>query len=183
MLPQPSRLVLSDSSIGLELRPHRSLERNGVRCFLLSVALAAFAGATLAAMNGAWPALIFAAIEVVAIAFALHLNMRAREDLHRIVIDERDIRIQITERGRTSDLVLPRYWCRVCLRPSRSRLHPCRLQLECQGKACELGSFLNEPDRAEVEKTLQLMIGPCGCAPSLSAAIEVLTRPALEKGT
>jgi uncharacterized membrane protein len=181
-MPMPanaSRIVPSGTSIGLELRPYRSLDARGARYFLLGVAIAAFVGAGIAALNGAWPALIFAAIEVFAVAFALRLNMRPREDLHEVRIDERNVTVEIKERGRSTVAVLPRYWTRVRLDRPHDALERTHLYLECHGKVYEIGYFLNEPELLAAERLLVSLIGPRGCAPDLQARLESMPSAAL----
>jgi uncharacterized membrane protein len=151
----------------LQLRPHRALTARGARYFVASVVAASFLAATVAAFNGAWPALVYAAIQSAVIVVALHLNMRERNDLHELQITATTIRIRFEERGRVSQVSLPRHWTRVQLQRPSTMLHPSVLVLESQGRQFEIGSFLTEADRQALAATLSRMIGPMGQSPAI----------------
>jgi uncharacterized membrane protein len=153
--------------ITFELHPHRTLSENGARVFLASVFAVSFTGAGIAAAYGAWPALLFAALQFAGIRAALRHNRRDRDDVHLIAIGEDTVTVQITERGRTTTACLARHWTRVRLCPSRYALHPARLMVESEGHAYEIGSFLTDEGRRALSHELALVIGRMGESPQL----------------
>jgi uncharacterized membrane protein len=165
--------------IKFELHPHRTLTEHGARMFLGSVFAVSFTGAGLAAAQGAWPALVFAALQFVAVRAALRYNMRDREDVHLIIVADDTVTVQITERGRTTHAQLARHWTRVRLRPAQYAFHPARLMVESQGRAYEVGSFLTEEARRALGRELARAIGRMGESPPLAAT--PLPVPAAER--
>ncbi|MBX5460085.1 MAG: DUF2244 domain-containing protein [Steroidobacteraceae bacterium] len=153
--------------ITFELHPHRTLSDSSARLFLASVFTVSFTGAAIAAAYGAWPALVFAALQFAGIRAALRHNMRERDDLHLIIIGEDTVTVQITERGRTTTAHLARHWTRVRLCPSPFALHPARLMVESEGRAYEIGSFLTDEGRRALSRELTLVIGRMGESPQL----------------
>jgi uncharacterized membrane protein len=139
----------------------------GAQCFIASVIVTSFLAATIAAFHGAWPALIYAALQSTVIVVAFHLNMRERNDFHELRITEETVDIRYAERGRVSSVSLPRHWTRVRLKAAATPLHPSMLLIESGGKCFEVAGFLTEADRRDVAQVLVKLIGPMGHSPPL----------------
>jgi len=60
-----------------------------------------------------------------------------------------------------------RHWTKVKLRAPRSALHPTRLCLESQGRACEVGAFLTDDERRVLAARLQQLVGNMNDSPVL----------------
>lgn len=170
----PSRDVVAPSvtapghDVSIELRPRCLLtQASALRLLGVSCAIT-FAVALLAAAQGAWPALPFAALEMAVLYFALRLSLARGRDFERVEISQDSVRVVACVGARTSETRFQRHWARVRLQPARSTLHPHRLLIECQGRRCELGAFLTEEERSDVAGRLRRLIGPVGESPDLT---------------
>ncbi len=116
------------------------------------------------AVIGAWPALPFAGLELLALGAALHVSRaRVRETIHvdpvRVDIHRQWLgRLPLHGAGRgQGDGSFPTAWLRV-RRSMRHGWYPRRLFVGASGRWIELGSFLNEEQRdllgAEIEATV-----------------------------
>jgi uncharacterized membrane protein len=151
-----------------ELRPHRSLTAAGARLFLMSVAAVSLGASSIIALRGAWPALVFSGIVIFAIYLALRASMRAREDSQEIHITEHKVQLFYIERSHVSAVTLPRCWTRVRLHPSHTTRTTSTLCVESAGRYYEIGSFLTETERRDLEAQLRRLIGGMGAMPSLT---------------
>jgi len=154
-------------ALTFELRPHRSLTDTGARLFLASVAVVSLGTATLIALRGAWPVLLFAMIVFLGVRAALRVNMKARDDHQEIHICEHEVQLRFTERSRTSVVNLKRHWTRARLQRSHRAGHPSALLVESAGRSYEIGSFLTEPARLDLQAQLCRVIGRIGELPPL----------------
>jgi uncharacterized membrane protein len=154
-------------ALTFELRPHRSLTDAGARLFLASVALVNLSAAVLIALRGAWPVLLFAMIVILGVRAALRVNMTARNDHQEIHVYEHEVQLRFTERSRTSVVNLKRHWTRARLQRSHLLGHPSALLVESAGRSYEIGSFLTEPARLDLQAQLCRVIGRIGELPPL----------------
>lgn len=161
-------VTASGRDVSIVLRP-RCLLTHASALRLLAVTCAiTFAAALLAAAQGAWPALPFAALEMAVLYFALRLSLARGRDFERIEISEDSVRVVARVGARTNETRFRRHWARVRLQAAESTLHPHRLLIECQGRCCELGAFLTEQERADVAGRLKRLIGRVGESPELT---------------
>jgi uncharacterized membrane protein len=158
----------------IDLRPHCSLSRRGATAFLASVCAGSFAVAAFVSLQGFWPVLPFAGLEMLVLAWALKTSLARREQGQSILIGEREISVQSRHRlrrdARTVQVVFPRYWAQVKLLRAHTPLHPSRLTIESHGRACEVGQFLTEEERRSVARRLARAIGRVSEAPPLAGA-------------
>ena len=156
------------TSVRIELRPHCSLTPQGARCFFAFTCAITLGASTVAAAAGAWPALIFAVLELLLIRWALQRSLERGRGLEVIEVTEREVLIAVCTRERRSDTAFARHWARVTLQPAMSRMHPSRLLVECQGRRCELGAFLTEDERVNLAARLKRLIGRTNESPALT---------------
>jgi uncharacterized membrane protein len=150
----------------LELRPRCSLTPQGARIFVGIVAGSTFGVGTIFALQGFWPVLPFAGLEVAVLAWAVRASMRAGVERETIVITERWV--TITHHGLKGEhcSVFPRHWAKVKLRAPPVALHPSRLMLESHGRACEVGRFLTEDERRNLAARLTQLVGNVNESPA-----------------
>ena len=149
------------------LMPHRSLTMREARWFFASLCIPSLTIAVLMTLQGYWPILPFAGLELLALGLCLMLNMRSRKDTQQIVITEDGVTIETRHGTRIVHSEFSRHWARVKLRRAKSHWHPSRLTIESHGRACELGSFLTEEARCALAGRLRRLIGRVDESPRL----------------
>lgn len=151
----------------LELFARRSLTPRTACIFVASVAVTTLAVATPFAMNGFWPVLLFAVLEIAALIWAVRASMRAGLERETITINAD--RVTITHHGRGGErcTVFPRHWSSVTLHAPPAALHPSRLMIESHGRACEVGRFLTEDERRSLAARLKQLVGHANESPAL----------------
>ncbi|MGQ0833638.1 MAG: DUF2244 domain-containing protein [Gammaproteobacteria bacterium] len=152
----------------IELAPHCSLSVRGAHVFFGGLVAVSFGIAGVFAIQGFWPVLPFAGLEMLVLAWALWASFARRRFSEAITISERDVLIELCDRERRSQIVFSRHWAQVKLRSPVSRLHPSRLTIESHGRALEVGRFLTEEERRGLAMRLQRLIGRVNESPSLA---------------
>lgn len=132
--------------------PYRSLSPRGV---VVLIAVLAFLAALVVArflLIGAWPVVVFSALEVPAVAVLLLINIRRARVSEMILVDGTAVTVIRTDHaGRRSTVSLPSAWLRVDQDTEANRP---RLVLRSRGDVVEVGSFLHEPDRDALRAAL-----------------------------
>ena len=152
----------------IELVPHCSLTVRGACLCFGGLCALSFTIAGVFALQGFWPVLPFAGLEMLALAWALKASFERRQRTEAITVSEQDILIEVRDRERLSQVVFSRHWSQVKLRRPVSRLHPCRLTIESQGRALEVGRFLTDDERHGLAVRLQRLVGRMNESPSLA---------------
>lgn len=160
--PEPAR-----QGVRIELRPRCSLSPQGARCFFAVTCVIILGTSAIVALSGAWPALIFAVLELLAIRWALQLSLDRGQDREVIEITEDEVHVAVSVGATRSSTSFTRHWAQVRLQPADSRLHPSRLLIESHGRHCELGAFLTEEERCQLATRLKRLIGRTCESPSL----------------
>lgn len=151
----------------IELTPRCSLTPASARVFLGIVGATTFGVATVYALLGMWPVLVFAGLEIVLLAWAVRASMRAGSKRESIAIDERSITFRRSGPAGEHFSVFPRHGSKVKLHAPSTALHPSRLMLESRGQACEVGRFLTEDERRTLAARLQQLVGNVNEPPAL----------------
>jgi uncharacterized membrane protein len=136
------------------LRPNRSISWRGSLLFFGSLVLISTAIALAFAAQGLWMVLPFAGLEMAALGAALYLVSRHCHQCEVINVGASEIAI---ERGYGRPSVrraLPRTWSRVELLRPTGPWQPTRLLIRAPGGVEEVGSFLNESERAQLAENL-----------------------------
>lgn len=152
----------------IEISPHCSLSWHGAATFFGSLCFVSFAIAGLLAIQGFWPILLFAALEMLLLGWALKRSMDRRHHSETITISEDDVAIESCDRRCSACVVFSRHWTQVKLRPGYSPLHPSRLSIESRGRRCEIGSFLTEQERLGLAQRLERLIGRISESPQVA---------------
>jgi uncharacterized membrane protein len=155
------------TGLRIEIRPHCLLGMRQARALLWSIGVLSFSAAGTVALMGAWPVLVFAALEMGIMSAALQSSLQRGKDWQRIEIAGSNVQVSLCERGRIEVHTLTRYWTRIALRRSFSPSLPRQLLLESCGRRIEIGRFLTELERSTLHKRLAQLIGPIGQCPEL----------------
>jgi uncharacterized membrane protein len=143
----------------IELIPRCSLTPTGARLFLAFVGATTFGVASIYALQGMWPVLLFAGLEMALLAWAVRASMQAGSARETIAIDGDTITIRRSDRAGEHFSVFPRHASAVKLHAPSTALHPSRLMLESRGQACEVGRFLTENERRTLAARLKQLVG------------------------
>ena len=151
----------------IEICPNCSLSVRQAVMFFGSLCFISFAVAGMLAIQGFWPVLPFAGLEMIVLGWALKTSLGRRFHRQTITVSDADVSVESRDRAYCSQVVFPRHWAQVKLRRPASRLHPSRLTIESHGRQCELGSFLTEAERRGLALRLQRLVGRINESPSL----------------
>lgn len=153
--------------VRIELRAHNSLTPRQARWFLVTVSLGPMLTAGFCVLQGFWPVLPFAGLEMVLLYLALRWSMRRGQQRESILITPDYVTIHAQLGVVQANTRFPRHWTRVKLRAPQTALHPTRLCFESQGRACEVGGFLTDDERRALAARLQQLIGNMNDSPAL----------------
>ena len=159
------------SPLCIEICPNCSLSVRGALLFFGSLCFVSFSIAGFLALQGFWPVLPFAGLEMIALGWALKMSLGRRFHRQTITVTDADVSVESRDRSYCSQVVFPRHWAQVKLRRPASRLHPSRLTIESHGRQCELGSFLTEAERRGLAQRLQRLVGRINESPSLASPV------------
>jgi uncharacterized membrane protein len=155
-----------DRELRIEICPNCSLSARGAAIFFALTCIAPLGIGALLALEGFWPVLPFAGLELALLGWALNVCLERRFHRQTITVTERDVAVESCVRERCSRVVFPRHWAQVKLRRPAAWHHPSRLTIESHGRQCELGSFLTEEERRGLALRLQRLIGRINESPS-----------------
>ena len=152
----------------IEICPNCSLSVRGALMFFGSLCFISFSVAGMLAIQGFWPILPFAGLEMLGLGWALKVSLGRRFHRQTITVTDEHVSIESRDKVDTSQVVFPRHWAQVKLRRPASRLHPSRLTIESHGRWCEVGGFLTEAERRGLALRLQRLVGRINESPSLA---------------
>ena len=158
---------MSSAAARIEISPYCSLSPRGARLFFGGICGVSFGIAGFVALQGFWPVLPFAGLEMLLLGWALQTSMRRRFHSQIVTVSDADVRIEERNQKTQSSVVFPRHWARVRIHAGYSPLHPSRLCVESHGRSCEVGSFLNEMERRGLAERLKRLIGRLDESPTL----------------
>ena len=156
--PQVRRLVLTAPC---------SLTPRTARWFVGSMAAATLGVAGFFTLQGFWPVLPFAGLEIALLSWAVNASMRDGARRQTITISAESVTIERHDARGNRLSVFPRHWVRVKLHAPPAALHPSRLTLESHGRVCEVGEFLTEDDRRGLAVRLKQFVGNVNESPAL----------------
>lgn len=145
------------------LRRNCSMSPRDLGALFVCLGLTTFGVATVCALSGAWFVLIFAAIEVGALAVTFIVYARHAGDCERLTLTARTLRVESDIGGRLTVSDLPRAWVRVNLQSARNS-RACErdrlVELGASGRKVTVGRFLTPRDRRgladELNRVLRL---------------------------
>jgi uncharacterized membrane protein len=151
----------------IELAPNCSLTPRGARLFVGSLAVVTFSVAGFFALQGFWPVLPFAGLEIGLLAWAVRASMSRGSEREVIVVSEAQVVVERRSPSGSRLSVFPRHWARVTLRDPRQARYPSRLAIESHGRSCEVGRFLTEDERRRLAARLERLVGKTSESPAL----------------
>jgi uncharacterized membrane protein len=154
----------------IEISPHCSLTTRGAWLFFGSLCVTSFSLAGFVALQGFWPVLPFAGLEMALLGWALKVSMQRRHHRQTITVTPETVEVEERLHDDARRVVFPRHWAQVRIRAADSPLHPSRLTIESHGRRCEVGSFLNEQERTGLARRLRRLIGRVDESPPLPGA-------------
>lgn len=158
---------MANSPIVISITPNCSLTPGAALGFFAGIAFVTLAVAVVLTAQGFWPVLPFAGLELALLGWALWSNMQRRFRRQEIRIAASEVAVEDSDRKFRTQLVFPRHWAQVKMRPGFSPLAANRLMIEAQGRSCEIGSFLNEQERRGLSQRLARLIGRINESPAL----------------
>ncbi len=160
-------LNMQPAALTISIKPNCSLTPHTAVWFFVGLAGVTLAIAGLLAVQGFWPVLPFAGLELGGLGWALWASMQRRFRRQDILIAETEVAVEDCDRKFKSRLVFPRHWAQVKMRSGSSPLAASRLVIESHGRSCEIGSFLNEQERRGLSQRLARLIGRVNESPPL----------------
>lgn len=142
------------SALAISMTASRAaLPRSARRILWVAVAVSAVMSLRFA-MLGAWPVLIFSALDIGGLYVALHMFSRSRSPEERLRFQSGRIAYdRIDAKGRTSKITLPAYWTQLEIqeRPDGD----CRLWLVFRQKRYPIGMCLGPAERRAIAPQIQ----------------------------
>lgn len=150
----------------LKIEPNCSLSWRGAVIFYLWVCAASLGIAMIFALQGYWPVLPFAGLELAVLGVALWLSMRRGSYREVITIDAGRIVVEKGRRHRRERVEFPLHWAHVNLRTARTASHPSRLTISSHGRSCEIGNCLTDREKRGLALRLEELIGRADQTPA-----------------
>ena len=140
------------------LRPHRSAGPHTLRLVVCLVAVVWLMVGLAFVAVGAWPILPFLGLEVLLLAVALRLNLRAGNAYEAINLTPRALTVRrVNHWGRQSDFSFAPHWLQVNIADPPERWSP--LELRSHGRSLTIGNFLLPEERVQLARTLRRELG------------------------
>lgn len=143
----------------IDLAPNCSLTDASAGRFFGSMAAISMPLSLFFAWQGYWRVLLCWVLEMLALGLALQLSLRRARYTQTVLITEG--RVQLVTRTARGEVrqEFARHWARVRLRGPHTRLGSSQLTIESHGRACVIGSFLTDQERAQLAARLRAMVG------------------------
>ena len=154
--------IMRDSDTRLIIGPNASLTPRQACWFMASVSAVALTIAGAFAVQGFWPILPFAGLELGALGAALWVSLRRNR--YREVLDFDGARVRIgfgwMDRGAVAEIDWPRAWTRMELVAGGHRNDPNQLRLRHAGQVVRLGRCLTDGERERLADRLKELLPP-----------------------
>ena len=155
--------------IAIEIVPNCSLSPRQALFFFASISVVSLVIAGIFALQGFWPILPFAGLELGLLGWALRASMRRRHYLQTIRVSDAEVEVVTRDQRGSQEERFPRLWARVRLVRAHG-WHPSRLVIESHGRTCEVGGVLTEEERRGLHGRLRGLVGSVSELPHLEAA-------------
>lgn len=122
---------------------------------ILGLALLTLAIAAFLALQGYWPVLVIALLQVLIVALTLYTAWR--NSWQREIVEIGDEAVWVTRQQASSEqyFELQTYWTRVETVPGQRFRDPVRVFLRSRDQCLELGRFLAREEREDLEQSLR----------------------------
>lgn len=149
----------TDDRCRVLIRPNRALTWSQVCTVYLAVVAVSMLIAIAFALQGFWPVLPFAGLELLGLGAAFYVCALRGEVNEVVWVESSTVAVEKGRRAPERRWEFPRAWTRVSLLRPRIRWYPSRLRLGSHGRHVELASFLNEEERRHLASHLHRTIG------------------------
>jgi uncharacterized membrane protein len=112
-------------------------------------------------LNGFWPVLPFAGLELLALGVAFYLCHLRSQWREIVAIDADIVRVEKGRRQAEERWECPSFWARVQLEKSPIAWYPSTLTIAYQGRRVEIGRFLSEDERGALADALRRGLREC----------------------
>ena len=146
------------------LEPNRPLGPRGIAIIIGFVALVSFAAGVMFVIKGAWPVTPFFGLDVLLLAWAMRVSLRAsRRREHLILTSDALLIERINAKGVARREEINPYWLRV--EHDDPELLGADLALVSRGKRWVIGSFLGAEERASLADALRVALREARTSP------------------
>jgi uncharacterized membrane protein len=142
----------------IEVRCNASLTRRQALAFFAGTIVASLSIALFWALQGYWPVLPFAGLELFALGLALGWSLRRGSYRELITISHDEVVIDRGTAQRHEHEHLPRCWLRVELVQADHPWYPSKLYLSSHGRRHEVGAVLVESERRGLARRLRELL-------------------------
>lgn len=145
----------TDRGLRVLVRPNKSLTPTATLMFMGGFAIFTLSIALVFVLQGYWPILPFAGLEIAFVGFAFWYVSRKGEDYDLISVEGG--RVSVTQRvnGKEQTHEFDAQWLRVEMVPGNSRMYAATLSLGSHGKRVEVGRALPEEARAALGEKIK----------------------------
>lgn len=134
------------------LRPNRALSRRAFQALILAFVGLNLAVATIFVLQGAYPVLVFLALDVALVWWAFRVNYRDGRLTERVQVAADRIHIaREPARGAADHWIVSPHWARV-------RSEPDAVAIAAGGRSVAVGAFLSPPERDAFAEALAAAI-------------------------
>lgn len=153
---------MTDACRTFEVRPNRSLSREGMLVFFGVVAVFSLLVAVRFILLGAWLVLPFTLLELLVLGVSLYLFERSSRYSETLQISPDSI-LFIARRGVKilQECRFQTHWVKVVLQLDQRSWYPGKLLLQSHGRSIEIGACLTDADRKAFAETIQASLEDC----------------------
>lgn len=148
------------------LRPYRSLSPRGFALLMLAIVACSFTVGLTFWWEGAWPIVLFCALDVVLVQFAFRVNYRAARASEEILLTPSELVVTRTSaRGVSTATGFNPYWARfeVDRQPEYGIV---RMAIASHGNRLPIGGFLGPNERENFAKAFSAALARVRAAPA-----------------
>lgn len=146
--------------------PNASLSWPQALLFYAGVCVGSLGIAVILAVQGYWPVLPFAGLELAVLGIALWLSLKRGRYREVIAIYADRVEVSSGYPEKHANTVFPLHWARVTLRSARIASYPSRLLISSHGRSVEVGRCLTESERRGLRRRLAELIGDAAASPA-----------------
>ncbi|MDX1696703.1 MAG: DUF2244 domain-containing protein [Thiohalobacterales bacterium] len=140
------------------IRPNQSLSWQHAVNVYIAIAACCLGVGIFFALQGFWPVLPFAGLEVLVLGYAFYRCQQRSQQREVVTVDADRVSVDKGGRQPKEHWECPRAWARVVLERSPLAWYPSRLSVAFQGRQVEIGAFLNEQERCALAGELKNVI-------------------------
>lgn len=152
---EPLDPLLADADYVVRLKPNRSSSARGLVVFFAALATTALAAAALSASQGNVFAPVFALVYMALVGACLRRAWRDLDRQELIAVSDRAVTVEREPPHADGRARFHPYWVRLQRLSGRTANEHERLVLSSHGRKVEIGAFLADEERLELERRLQ----------------------------